>query len=166
MDTWATTSQFSHYQLTIAFSGESSVSIKFNPGTTFTDSEVTVKNLDGLAELLLSLEAESTKTIIRWKSISDATGVVNRNKDKFRPAKRQWCMIDIDSLFGIAFFYLNRSVEIDVWEWVDERKPKFTNGQVYSGPNCTKYPCHWCPIETLRKKIITKLGSIRSRVVI
>ena len=70
-----------------AFIGESYVSDKFNPGTTFTDSEVTVKDLDGLADLLLSLEAEPTKTIIRGSSIGDATGVVNRTKDQFRPAK-------------------------------------------------------------------------------
>jgi len=47
-----------------AFIGESYVSNKFNPGTTFTESEVTVKDLDGLSDLLLSLEAEPTKTII------------------------------------------------------------------------------------------------------
>ena len=81
-----------------AFIGESYVSNKFNPGTTFTDSEVTVKDLDSLAVLLRSLEPEPTKTIIRGKSISDSRGVVNRTKDQFRPAKRQWCMIDIDSL--------------------------------------------------------------------
>ena len=86
------------HSLSKAFIGESYVSDKFNLGTTFTDSEVTVKDLDGLADLLLSLEAEPTKTIIRGKSISDATGVVTRTKDQFRPAKRQWCMIDIDSL--------------------------------------------------------------------
>ena len=86
------------HSMSKAFIGESYVSNKFNPGTTFTDSEVTVKDLDSLAVLLRSLAPEPTKTIIRGKSISDARGVVNRTKDQFRPAKRQWCMIDIDSL--------------------------------------------------------------------
>jgi len=86
------------HSLSKAFIGESLVSNKFNTGTTFTDSEVTVKDLDGLSDLLLSLDAEPTKTIIRGSSNSDATGVVTRTKDQFRPAKRQWCMIDIESL--------------------------------------------------------------------
>ena len=86
------------HSLSKAFIGESFVSNKFNPGTTFTASEVTVKDLDSFAVLLRSLEPEPTQTIIRGSSISDATGVVTRTKDQFRPAKRQWCMIDIDSL--------------------------------------------------------------------
>lgn len=86
MDTWATPPQFSRYQLTIAFSGESSVSIKFNPGTNFTASQVTVKDLDSLANLLRALEAEPTKTIIRGSPNKDATEVVTRTKDQFRSA--------------------------------------------------------------------------------
>ena len=86
--------------LSNGFIGERYVPDKFNPGTTFTASEVILKDFYSLADLLLSLEAEPTKTIIRGSSISGATGLVNRTKDQFKPAKHQWCMIDID---GIAW---------------------------------------------------------------
>jgi len=91
-----------------AFIGESYAPGKFNPGTPFTASQVTVNDLDSLAVLLRSLEPEPTQTIIRGSSISDATGVVTRTKDQFRPAKRQWCMIDIDSLEWGAILTINR----------------------------------------------------------
>ena len=97
-DTVTILSSSTGHSLSKAFIGEKYVSNKFNPGTTFTTSQVTVKDLDSLADLLRSLEAEPTKTIIRGKSISDATGVVTRTKDQFKPAEHQWCMIDIDSL--------------------------------------------------------------------
>ena len=86
------------HSISKGFIGESYVPDNFNPGTTFTASEVAIKDLEGLAAVLRSLEAEPTKTIIRGSSISGATGLVNRTKDQFKPAKHQWCMIDIDSL--------------------------------------------------------------------
>ena len=55
-----------------AFIRESYVSNKFNPGTTFTDSEVTVKDLDSLAVLLRSLEPEPTQTILRPIAMNSA----------------------------------------------------------------------------------------------
>lgn len=84
--------------LSKGFIGESYVPDKFNPGTTFTAYEVIVKDFYSLADLLRSLEAEPTKTIIRGSPITDATAVVTRSKEQFRSTKRQWCMIDIDSL--------------------------------------------------------------------
>ena len=84
--------------LSKGFIGESYVPDKFNPGTTFTSSEVIVKDLEGLAAVLRSLEASLTKTIIRGSSISGAPGLVNRTKDQFKPAMHNWCMIDIDGL--------------------------------------------------------------------
>ena len=112
-DTVTILSSSTGHSLSKAFIGESYVSNKFNPGTTFTASQVTVKDLDSLADLLRSLEAEPTKTIIRGKSISDATGVVTRPKDQFKPAKRQWCMIDIDSLeWGVDIHLLRHKQKI------------------------------------------------------
>ena len=84
--------------LSKGFIGESYVPDKFNPGATFAASEVAIKDLEGLAAVLRSLEAEATKTIIRGSLITDATEVVSRTKEQFRSAQRQWCMIDIDSL--------------------------------------------------------------------
>jgi hypothetical protein len=86
------------HSISKGFIGESYVPNKFNPGTTFTASEVAIKDLEGLADVLRSLEAEATKTIIRGSLITDATEVVSRTKEQFRSTKRQWCMIDIDSL--------------------------------------------------------------------
>lgn len=86
--------------LSKGFIGGSYVPDKFNPGPTFTASEVIVNDRNSLTDLLRSLEEEPTKTIVRGSSISGATGLVNRTKDQFKPALHQWCMIDID---GIAW---------------------------------------------------------------
>lgn len=84
--------------LSKTFSGEPYDPCVFKPGSTFTTSEVKVADLEGLAAILRSLEAEPTKTIIRGSPITDASEVVSRTKEQFRSTKRQWCMIDIDSL--------------------------------------------------------------------
>lgn len=84
--------------LSKAFSGEQYDPCDFKPGSTFTTSDISVVDLQGLAAVLRSLEAEPTKTISRGPPITDATEVVSRTKEQFRSTKRQWCMIDIDSL--------------------------------------------------------------------
>jgi len=84
--------------LSKAFSGEQYDPFGFKPGSTFTTSAVSVADLDSLVAILHSLEAEPTKTIIRGSPITDVNKVVSRTKGQFCSAKRQWCMVDIDSL--------------------------------------------------------------------
>ena len=81
-----------------AFRGADYQVVQFNPGSEFLVAQTTINNLESFASVINALETEPSKAIIRGSLIEGQTNPVQRNKDTFAAAPRQWCMINIDSI--------------------------------------------------------------------
>ena len=98
-DTLTILSASNNSRLQKRFSGKDLDSLKFHTGKHFTVEEQLVCDFQSLAAAIGGLEHTATKTVIRGALINPQTGSVARSTDNFTATSRQWCMIDIDSLY-------------------------------------------------------------------
>lgn len=85
-------------QLRKVFSGDDLTELPFPRVVFFTPDTHPVHDLESLSVVLKDLEADPSKTVIRGQLRDRESVSVQRRKDYFEPASRQWCMIDIDRL--------------------------------------------------------------------
>ena len=66
----------------------------------FDVAEITVHDLNSLAEALFSIEKQSDKAVIRGSLHKDRWPPLQlpRTNETFQSTPRQWCMLDVDGL--------------------------------------------------------------------
>jgi hypothetical protein len=85
-------------QILKAFRGTENQSLKFSPGKKFLATQHPVHDLQSLASVIVGLEAEPTKAVMRGRPLLPENEPVARQSQNFPSMSRHWCMIDLDSL--------------------------------------------------------------------
>ena len=85
-------------QIAKVFRGKDYQQLKFSPGSEFLVSQQSVHDLPSLASVIVGLEAEPTKAVIRGLPLLPESEPVARQSQNFSTISHHWCMIDIDNL--------------------------------------------------------------------